>query len=129
MSYIPEDLRYAESHLWLERLDDGTIKVGITDFAQSELGDIVYVELPEEGASFTTDSECALVESVKSASDLPCPVAGEIIGTNTDLEDAPETINESPYENGWIFILRPEDDGEIDGLMDASGYASFIDEE
>ncbi len=129
MSTIPEDLKYAESHLWLELQDDGTIKVGITDYAQEELGDIVFVELPEQEASFTTDSECALVESVKSASDLACPVAGEIVGVNTELEDSPELINSSPYDLGWIFLLQPEDEGEIDGLMDASAYESYIDEE
>lgn len=129
MSNIPEDLKYSESHEWLEVQGDGTIRVGITDYAQESLGDLVYVELPEVGASFTADSECALVESVKSASDLICPVSGEIIEVNSELEDSPELINSSPYDAGWIFTIRPEDEGEIETLMDADAYRAFIEEE
>lgn len=129
MSNIPEDLKYSESHEWLEVQGDGTIRVGITDYAQESLGDLVYVELPEVGAMFTADSECALVESVKSASDLFCPVSGEIIEVNSELEDSPELINSSPYDAGWIFTISPEDEGEIETLMDADAYRAFIEEE
>lgn len=129
MSDIPEDLRYSESHEWVQLQGDGSVRVGITDYAQDSLGDLVFVELPEVGATYAADSECALVESVKSASDLMCPISGEIAEINNELEDSPELINSSPYEAGWIFVLRPEDEAEIDSLMDADGYRSFIEED
>ena len=129
MSDIPEDLRYSESHEWLMLQEDGSVRVGITDYAQEALGDLVFVELPELGATYAADSECALVESVKSASDLICPVSGEITEVNNELEDSPELVNAMPYDSGWIFAIRPEDEGEIGTLMDADGYKSFIEEE
>ncbi len=129
MSNIPADLKYAESHLWLLLQDDGSIRVGITDYAQDALGDLVFVELPEEGATYAADSECALVESVKSASDLVCPISGELTEVNQELEDSPELINSVPYDGGWIFAIMPEDEGELDTLMDADGYKSFIEEQ
>ncbi|MFK8067312.1 MAG: glycine cleavage system protein GcvH [Gammaproteobacteria bacterium] len=125
MSDIPEDLRYSESHQWLCLQEDGSVRVGITDFAQSALGDLVFVELPELGETYAADSECALVESVKSASDLICPVSGEITEVNEELDDAPELINSVPYDAGWIFAIMPEDENELDDLMDADGYRSF----
>ncbi len=129
MSDIPEDLRYSESHEWLMLQEDGSVRVGITDYAQDALGDLVFVELPEVGTSYVADSECALVESVKSASDLICPLSGEITEVNEELEDSPELINSSPYDAGWIFAITPDDESEIDTLMDADAYRSFIEEE
>lgn len=128
MSDIPEDLKYSESHEWLVLQDDGSIRVGITDYAQAALGDLVFVELPEVGATYAADSECSLVESVKSASDLICPLSGEIIEVNGELEDSPELINTSAYDKGWIFTLKPEDETEIENLMDADAYKAFIEE-
>ncbi len=128
MSDIPEDLRYSESHEWVQLQPDGTVRVGITDYAQNALGDLVYVELPEIGATYAADSECALVESVKSASDLVCPISGEVVEINEALADTPELINSSPYDDGWIFTLKPEDEGEIDNLLDADAYRAFIEE-
>ncbi len=128
MSDIPEDLRYSESHEWLMLQEDGSVRVGITDYAQAALGDLVFVELPEVGATYVTDSECSLVESVKSASDLICPLSGEITEANSELEDSPELINTSPYDTGWIFTLQPEDESEIENLMDADAYKAFIEE-
>ncbi len=128
MSDIPEDLRYSESHEWVQLQPDGTVRVGITDYAQNALGDLVYVELPEIGATYASDSECALVESVKSASDLVCPISGEVVEINEALADTPELINSSPYDDGWIFTLKPEDEGEIDNLLDADAYRAFIEE-
>ena len=128
MSDIPVDLKYSESHEWLMLQEDGSVRVGITDYAQDALGDLVFVELPEVGATFSADSECALVESVKSASDLICPLSGEITEVNNELEDSPELINSVPYDGGWIFAIMPEDEGELEALLDADGYKSLIEE-
>ena len=128
MSNIPEDLVYSEQHLWLERQSDNSYRAGITDFAQEELGDIVFVELPELERSFAQDDECALVESVKSASDLYCPLAGEIVEINPEVEENPEKINTDPYGDGWIFRLMPNDDADMDALMDAEAYGAMIEE-
>ncbi len=128
MSHIPEDLKYSPSHTWCEIQDDGLIRVGITDHAQEELGDIVFVELPEVEKNFATGEECAVVESVKSASDIYCPVSGEIIEVNSDLEDTPEKINSDPYGDGWILMLRPVDEMELEDLIDASAYNELIKE-
>jgi len=129
MSDIPEDLRYSESHEWLMLQEDGSVRIGITDYAQDALGDLVFVELPEVGTAYVADSECALLESVKSASDLICPLSGDITEVNEELEDSPELINSSPYDRGWIFAITPDDESEIDTLMDADAYRSFIEEE
>lgn len=126
MSNTPDDLKYSEAHIWCEPTDDGLVRVGITDYAQSELGDIVYVELPEIERVFNAGDECAVVESVKSASDIYCPVTGEIVETNYSLEDEPEKINNDPYNDGWLFLLKPENDGELDELMDAEEYNEMI---
>ncbi len=128
MSNIPEDFKYSSAHTWSELLDDGLVKVGITDHAQHELGDIVFVELPELEKSYNTGEECAVVESVKSASDIYCPVSGEIIDVNSELEDSPEKINADPYGLGWIFIIRPDDEAELDELIDANEYSELLDE-
>jgi glycine cleavage system H protein len=126
MSDLPEELRYTKDHEWVRQEDDGTYTVGITDHAQELLGDLVFVELPEVGANLTAGAECAVVESVKAASDVYSPLTGEVTAVNGVLGDAPETINQDPYGSGWIFRLRPADAGEIDDLLDASGYAEVV---
>lgn len=128
MSEIPSDLRYSESHEWVSQEDDGVVKVGITDHAQEQLGDLVFVELPEDGASFSQGDACAVVESVKAASDIYCPVSGEILAVNDLLTDSPETVNTDPYNDGWLFTVRIEDADEIDGLMDSGAYAEHIED-
>ena len=126
MSYIPDYLKFSSSHTWSKLLDDGLLKVGITDYAQQQLGDIVYVELPETKRSYNAGDECAIVESVKSASDIYCPVSGEIVEVNLDLENEPEKINADPYTGGWIFILKPDNEEDLDSLIDADEYSEFI---
>ncbi|MDT0499756.1 MULTISPECIES: glycine cleavage system protein GcvH [unclassified Halomonas] len=122
MSSIPANLRYADSHEWVLDNGDGTVTIGISDHAQEALGDVVFVELPEVGRTLELKEEFGVVESVKAASDLYAPVAGEVIEVNEALEDAPETLNESPYEDGWIMKVRLEDATQIDDLLDADGY-------
>ncbi|HSQ08356.1 MAG TPA: glycine cleavage system protein GcvH [Chromatiaceae bacterium] len=128
MSKIPAELRYSPSHEWIQDNGDGTVTVGITDHAQEALGDLVFVELPEIGRPLAAEETCAVVESVKAASDIYSPVAGEITEVNTALTDAPETINEEPYGNGWIFKLRLADAASLGGLLDADGYAAVAEE-
>lgn len=108
MSDIPSDLRYTKDHEWLREQDDGNWAVGITDHAQTALGDLVFVELPEENTTVTAGDACAVVESVKAASDVYCPVSGEIASSNAALADAPELVNSDPYGDGWLFTVRPE---------------------
>ncbi len=129
MSNIPANLRYTKSHEWVERLDDGTHKIGITDHAQDLLGDMVYIEVPEIGRQVKAGEECAVVESVKAASDVYCPLSGEIIDVNTALDSHPETVNKDPYGEGWIFQLRPSDADEWNNLLDAEAYAGVAAEE
>ncbi|MFT5012656.1 MAG: glycine cleavage system H protein [Patiriisocius sp.] len=129
MSEFPGELRYAKSHEWARVEDDGTITVGISDHAQDALGDVVYVELPEMDADVVASGEAGVVESVKAASDVYAPVSGTIIAVNTALEDAPETVNESPYEDGWFFKLKPSDLGELENLMDMSTYQKLCEAE
>ncbi|OUR66852.1 glycine cleavage system protein H [Cycloclasticus sp. 46_83_sub15_T18] len=129
MSNTPDDRKYAESHEWAFLDNDGTIRVGITDHAQQALGDLVFVELPEVGQSVGKGDECSVVESVKAASDIYSPVSGEIIAVNDSLEDAPEAVNEAPYDDGWLFVIQPVDTSELDELMDADAYQQSIDEE
>ena len=126
MSNVPQEFRYTNSHEWVKRDEDGNLIVGISDHAQELLGDLVFVEAPDVGATFNTGDDCAVVESVKAASDVYSPVAGEVVESNEALADAPETINNDPYGDGWIFKLKPEDDGEWDNLMDADTYAEKI---
>ncbi|HSH48271.1 MAG TPA: glycine cleavage system protein GcvH [Halomonas sp.] len=129
MSSIPTDLRYAESHEWIKDNGDGTVTIGITDHAQEALGDVVFVELPEVGASLDTGAEFGVVESVKAASDLYAPLTGEVLEVNEALEDSPESINDSPYEDAWIMKVRVDDASELEALLDAEGYKAFIDAE
>lgn len=127
MSRVPDDLRYTEEHEWV-RLEGDRAVVGITDHAQEELTDIVYVELPAPGTEVTGGDEFAVVESVKAASEVYAPLSGEVVEVNGALEDRPELINEDPYGDGWIAVLRVADRGELDDLMDAEGYRGFIEE-
>ncbi|WP_461481610.1 glycine cleavage system protein GcvH [Porticoccus sp.] len=123
MSETPSDLKYASTHEWARDEGDGTVTVGITDHAQDALGDVVYVELPEIGAIVTAGDEAGVVESVKAASDVYAPVSGEVIAINELLENAPETINDSPYDDGWFYKIKMSEPEELDDLMDAEAYA------
>ncbi len=122
MSNTPSELKYASSHEWARLEEDGTVTVGITDHAQEALGDVVFVELPEEGASLAAGDEAGVVESVKAASDIYAPVGGEVIAINEKLEDEPETVNGDPYHDGWFFKLQPSDISELDALLSAEDY-------
>ncbi len=127
MSEVPSELKYTTSHEWLRVEDDGLITVGISDHAQALLGDLVFVELPEAGTEFVAGDECCVVESVKAASDVYMPISGEVVEVNEALTDEPEIINNSPYDNGWLFKIKPSAD-ELDDLMDADAYLAEIDE-
>ncbi|MCG6657055.1 glycine cleavage system protein GcvH [Halomonas campisalis] len=127
MSTIPANLRYNDSHEWVLDNGDGTVTIGISDHAQQALGDVVFVELPEVGRSLEKGDEFGVIESVKAASDLYAPLAGEIIEVNEALEDAPETVNEAPYEDGWIMKVRVADTASLDELLDADGYRAVAD--
>lgn len=126
MSNVPNELKYTKTHEWVRTESDGSITVGITDHAQELLGDMVFVELPEVGATYTAGDECAVVESVKAASDVYSPVAGEITEVNEELPDAPETINQDAFDTGWMFKMKLEDAGEVEELMDAEAYTEFV---
>ena len=128
MSDLPTELKYASSHEWARLESDGTIVVGITDHAQAALGDIVYIELPEVGATLDAGSEVAVVESVKAASDIYSPLSGEVIEINPALEDEPGTVNISPYADGWFFRVKPSEASELEDMMDASDYQAMVDE-
>ena len=128
MSDLPTELKYAGSHEWARLESDGTVVVGITDHAQAALGDIVYIELPEVGATLDAGSEIAVVESVKAASDIFSPLSGEVIEINPALEDEPGTVNLSPYADGWFFRVKPSEVNELEDMMDASDYQSMVDE-
>ena len=128
MSEIPEDLRYLPSHEWARKNLDGTITIGITDHAQEQLGDVVFVELPEMGEYVSAREECAVVESVKAASDIFAPISGEVIEVNEALDDEPELVNEAAYTDGRFFRIRPDDISELDDTLDAEGYAAEIEE-
>ncbi len=123
MSDIPANLKYTETHEWSEVLNDGSIRVGITDHAQELLGDMVFVELPEIGRMVVAKEECAVVESVKAASDVYSPVSGEIVEVNEALNDEPELVNRHPYAEGWIMRLKPSNSQELEGLLDADAYS------
>jgi glycine cleavage system H protein len=128
MSDLPTELKYASSHEWARLESDGTVVVGITDHAQAALGDIVYIELPEVGATLDAGSEIAVVESVKAASDIYSPLSGEVIEINPVLEDEPGTVNLSPYADGWFFRVKLSEVSELEDMMDASDYQSMVDE-
>lgn len=129
MSEYPEGLRYTEEHEYLKPLDEeGVYQVGITDYAQGELGDIVYVELPEVGGSFEGMATFGTIEAVKAVSDLYCPVAGEVIAVNQTLDDDPSLVNNDPYGAGWMIHLRVTDEDIVDSLMDAASYGVMVDQ-
>jgi glycine cleavage system H protein len=123
MSETPIELRYASSHEWARLEEDGTVTVGISDHAQSALGDVVYVELPELDVVVEAGEEAGVVESVKAASDIYAPIGGTVIAVNHVLDDAPETVNQDPYGDGWFFRIAPNDPADLNELLDADGYA------
>lgn len=130
MSQVLPELRYARSHEWIRVEDDGTVTVGISDHAQEALGDVVFVELPDEGADLAAGDEAGTVESVKAASDIYAPISGKVIAINDQLEDAPETVNSDPYNDGWFFRMQPRDVAEAESLlMDAEAYAARCEED
>lgn len=126
MSEVPENLRYSTDHDWVRLEDDGTIIIGITDHAQEALGELVYVEVPEKGQSFQRGDACAVVESVKAASDVNAPVTGEVAQSNAALEEGPDLVNQDPYGEGWLVRLHPSDPAELDELLDADAYTRLL---
>ncbi len=125
---IPKDLRYSEEHEWV-KTEGNTVRIGITHFAQSELGDIVFVELPEVGDTVTADEPFGSVESVKTVSELYAPVSGKVVEINEELNDSPEFVNESPYEKAWMIVIEPTDASEVDKLMTADQYEEMVNED
>jgi glycine cleavage system H protein len=126
MSKIPTELKYVKSHEWVKQLPDGNVVIGITDHAQEALGDLVFVEVPKVGRKLAAGEACAVVESVKAASDVYAPIAGEVIEANPKLADTPETLNTDPYESGWLWKLKPANLADVDGLLDAAAYEKSL---
>ncbi|OGT31884.1 MAG: glycine cleavage system protein H [Gammaproteobacteria bacterium RIFCSPHIGHO2_12_FULL_35_23] len=126
MSNIPEELVYTESHEWVRKESDGSITVGVTDHAQSMLGDLVFVDLPEEELEVSRDEECCVLESVKAAADVYAPVSGVIVEVNHELDSTPEVINKEPYDAGWLFRMIPSDEKEFEDLLDAEAYQECV---
>ena len=129
MSEIPSELKYTKSHEWVRTEEDGSVSIGITDHAQELLGDLVFVELPEVGTEMPAEEAVCVVESVKAASDVYMPISGEVLEVNEALADAPETINDSPYDDGWLIRVKPSNPDELDELMDADSYDAEIAED
>lgn len=129
MSNAPANLKYANTHEWARDEGDGIVSIGISDHAQNSLGDVVYVELPEVGSEVSAGDEAGVVESVKAASDIYAPVSGEVVEINSQLEDNPETINESPYEDGWFFKVKLSDAEELNELMNADDYTAMAEDD
>lgn len=129
MSEAPDDLKYSKSHEWVRMNDDGTVTVGISDHAQELLGDMVYVEVPEPGREVEAEEACAVVESVKAASDVYSPVTGTVLESNEELADAPETVNSDAYGAGWLMKVKLAEPDVLDHLMDASDYLAFVESE
>lgn len=129
MSEVPGDLRYSKSHEWVRVNEDGTVTTGISDHAQEQLGDLVFVELPEIDHEVEAEEACAVVESVKAASDVYAPIAGTVVETNEDLADAPEAVNQDPYGAGWLMRLQPSSVDDVDRLMSPEEYQEFIESE
>ncbi len=128
MSHLPKELKYSEEHEWVKEEGD-KVRIGITDFAQSELGDIVFVELPEVGDEIEADEPFGSVESVKTVSELYAPISGTVVEVNEELDDSPEFVNESPYEKAWMIVVEPSDRGELEKLMTAEQYEEMINED
>ena len=128
MKEIPGDLKFRTSHEWVRVEEDGTVTVGISDHAQDLLGDIVFVELPDIGSQISSEDEVAIVESVKAASDVYSPISGEVVEVNELLLDTPETINESPYSDGWFYKIQPDDMNELDELLSPDEYGEVCEE-
>jgi len=126
MSEVPGNLRYSEEHEWIRLEDDGSVVIGITDHAQEALGELVYVEQPESGATLAKGDACIVVESVKAASDVYAPISGKLVETNDALVDEPELVNQSPYEAGWLVRIEPSAPTELDELMAADAYGQFL---
>lgn len=124
----PEDLKYTEEHEWV-LVEDDVVTVGITDFAQDALGDVVFVELPDDGSAAEAGKSFGVVESVKAVSDIYAPVTGEVVEVNEELPDTPELVNTSPYEDGWMVKIKLADTSELDGLLNADAYKAFVEEE
>ncbi len=122
---LPDDLRYSTDHEWV-RLEDGRFRLGITDYAQDALGDVVFVEIPEVGSEFTASAKVSEVESTKSVSDIYAPVAGRVVEVNAELADAPERLNDDPYGDGWICIIEPTNPSDLDSLLDVDSYRRLI---
>jgi glycine cleavage system H protein len=129
MSEIPLELKYTKSHEWVRNEDDGTVTIGITDHAQQLLGDLVFVELPEVGTEMAAEDAACVVESVKAASDVYMPISGEVVAVNENLADAPETINDSPYDDGWLIRVKLSNPDELEDLMDSDSYDAEIAED
>ena len=129
MSEIPSELKYTKSHEWVRTEDDGTVTIGITDHAQELLGDLVFVEVPEVGSEMSAEDAVCVVESVKAASDVYMPISGEVVAVNEALADAPETINDSPYDDGWLIKVKLSNPDELDDLLDADSYDTEIAED
>jgi glycine cleavage system H protein len=128
MSNIPEDLKYTQTHEWVSTEADGSARIGITDHAQEALGDLVFVELPSVGDQVDQGDACAVVESVKAASDIYSPITGEVVAVNEDLEDDPGLVNNDPYGDGWLYAVSPSDETEIDALLDAAAYEETLED-
>ena len=126
MSKIPDELRYATSHEWVRREADGTVTIGITDHAQDALGDLVFVDVPKAGRKLGANEACAVVESVKAASDVYAPIAGEVLESNPALADSPEILNHDPYGAGWMWKMKPTNAADVDALLDAAGYGKAL---
>jgi len=129
MSEVPSDLKYTRAHEWLRLEDDSVVTIGITDHAQAQLGDLVFVEVPETGSSLGAGDAAVVVESVKAASDVYAPVAGEVVGANEQLDESPELVNNDPFGEGWIYKLRVENPDALDELMSAADYEAFAESE
>ena len=129
MIKVPNELRYTQTHEWVRVEDDGTFVVGITDHAQSQLGELVFADLPDVGVSVNSSDEVCVIESVKAASDVYSPISGKIIEINEELEEAPSLVNSDPYGDGWLFRIDPSDPEELSELLDAESYSEYMEED
>lgn len=126
MSTVPGNLSYTKSHEWIRPMDDGTVLVGISDHAQELLGDVVYIDVPPVGKHFQAGEACAVIESVKAAADVYCPVSGEVVEANAALGDSPEQVNQDSYGAGWLMRIKPDNSADLAALLDATAYSEFV---